>query len=197
MQRSLEQRMAIKFCAKLEKSAAETIPMLKKAFGVDCLSDRQIFRWQKAFAEGREDVNVENRAGRPSTSSSDDNVKRVRDLLNTDRRLNLGFLALTLVALKQKKQQKKKRRWSKDTRWYKMRNRFTHEHLFNFLRDSELEDYMNFLRMDQETFDYLLELVRPDIEKKDTNMREAIPAILPSQRLSPEITLRYLASGID
>ncbi|KAK5642352.1 hypothetical protein RI129_008519 [Pyrocoelia pectoralis] len=50
--------MAIKFCVKLEKSAAETIPMLKKAFGVDCLSDRQIFRWHKAFAEGREDVNV-------------------------------------------------------------------------------------------------------------------------------------------
>ncbi|KAJ8954359.1 hypothetical protein NQ318_011031 [Aromia moschata] len=32
MQRSLEQRMAIKFCVKLEKRAAETIPMLKKAF---------------------------------------------------------------------------------------------------------------------------------------------------------------------
>ncbi|KAJ8953140.1 hypothetical protein NQ318_017167 [Aromia moschata] len=61
MQRSLEQRMAIKFCVKLEKSAAETIPMLKKVFGVDCLSDRQIFRWHKAFAEGLEDVNDENR----------------------------------------------------------------------------------------------------------------------------------------
>ncbi|KAJ8932394.1 hypothetical protein NQ318_016031 [Aromia moschata] len=41
---------------KLEKSAAETIPMLKKAFS---LSDRQIFRWHKAFAEGREDVNLQ------------------------------------------------------------------------------------------------------------------------------------------
>ncbi|KAJ8947559.1 hypothetical protein NQ318_005039 [Aromia moschata] len=59
--------------------------MLKKAFAVDCLSDRQIFRWHKAFAEGGGDVNDENRAGRPSTSSSDDNVKRVSDLLNTDR----------------------------------------------------------------------------------------------------------------
>ncbi|KAJ8937531.1 hypothetical protein NQ318_000356 [Aromia moschata] len=93
MQRSLEQRMAIKFCVKLEKSAAETIPMLKKAFGVDCLSDRQIFRWHKAFAEGREDVN---RAGRPSTSSSDDNVKRVRDLLNTDRRISVRLISETL-----------------------------------------------------------------------------------------------------
>ncbi|KAJ8962359.1 hypothetical protein NQ318_018342 [Aromia moschata] len=103
---------------------------------------------------------------------------------------DLGFLALTLVALKRKKQQKKKRRWSKE--WYKMRNRFTHERLLNFLRDSEPEDYRNFLRMNHESFDYLLELVRPDIEKKDTIMREAISA---SQRLS--ITLRYLASGID
>ncbi|KAJ8951696.1 hypothetical protein NQ318_012238 [Aromia moschata] len=93
MQRSLEQRMAIKFC--VEKSAAETIPMLKKAFGIDCLSDRQIFRWHKAFAEGREDVNDENRARRPSTSSSDDNVKRsgeeVYEIFNTkypDRRIS-------------------------------------------------------------------------------------------------------------
>ncbi|KAJ8936196.1 hypothetical protein NQ318_008493 [Aromia moschata] len=69
-QRSLEQRMAIKFCVKLEKSVAETIPMLKKAFGVDCLSDRQIFRWHKAFAEGREDVNDDNRVGRPRAKSS-------------------------------------------------------------------------------------------------------------------------------
>ena len=31
--------------------------------------------------------------------------------------------------------------------------------------------------MDQESFNYLLDLVRPDIEKKDTKMREAIPAM--------------------
>ncbi|KAJ8950559.1 hypothetical protein NQ318_015692 [Aromia moschata] len=96
MQRSLEQRMAIKFCVKLEKSAAETIPMLKKAFGVDCLSDRQIFRCHKAFAEGREDVNDKNRAGRSATSSSNDNVKRVRDVLNTDRRLSVRLISETL-----------------------------------------------------------------------------------------------------
>ncbi|KAJ8951490.1 hypothetical protein NQ318_000186 [Aromia moschata] len=80
------QRMVIKFCVKLEKSAAETIPIFKKAFGVDCLSDRQIFRWHKAFAEGREDVNDENRAGRPSTSSSDDNVKQGRETTEDDPR---------------------------------------------------------------------------------------------------------------
>ncbi|KAJ8936364.1 hypothetical protein NQ318_008728 [Aromia moschata] len=90
------QRSHHSFFEKLEKSAAETIPMLEKAFGVDCLSDRQIFRWHKAFAEGREDVNDENRAGRPSTSSSEDNVKRVRDLLNTDCRLSVRLISETL-----------------------------------------------------------------------------------------------------
>ncbi|KAJ8933424.1 hypothetical protein NQ318_015588 [Aromia moschata] len=82
--------MATKFLWKLEKSAAETIPMLKKAFDVDCLSDRHIFRWHKALRRRSEDVNDENRAGRPSTSSSNDNVKRVRDLLNTNRRLGVS-----------------------------------------------------------------------------------------------------------
>ncbi|KAJ8935783.1 hypothetical protein NQ318_018410 [Aromia moschata] len=53
-------------------------------------------RKHKAFAEGREDVNDENRAGRPSTSSSDDNVKRVRDLLNIDRRLSVRLISETL-----------------------------------------------------------------------------------------------------
>ena len=101
-----------------------------------------------------------------------------------------AFLAITLVALKRKKDGKRKRRWSKE--WYKMRNRFTHEQLLNVLREKEPEDYKNFLRMDPESFDILLNLVRPMIEKQDTNMREAIPT---SQRLS--ITLRYLASGMD
>ncbi|KAJ8935469.1 hypothetical protein NQ318_000821 [Aromia moschata] len=107
MQRSLEQRMAIMFCVKLEKSAAETIPMLK-AFGVDCLSDRQIFRWHKAFAEGREDVNDENRAGRPSTSSSDDNdggvpgspVLRYEGMrISTDRECHKQIIVLHIVLL--------------------------------------------------------------------------------------------------
>ena len=74
MQRSLEQRIAIKFCVKLGKSAVETFPMIKTAFGDDCLSERQVYRWHKVFLEGREEVGDEARAGRPSTSTTDENV---------------------------------------------------------------------------------------------------------------------------
>ena len=73
-----------------------------------------------------------------------------------------------------------------------MKNRFTHEYLLNVLRETESEDYRNFLRMNQENFDSLLEVVRLKIDKKDTHMGETIPA---TQRRS--ITLRCLVSGMD
>lgn len=49
---------------------------------------------------------------------------------------------------------------------------------------------VNFLRMEEETFQYLLDLVTPIIAKQDTNMRKSIE---PSQRLC--VTLRFLATG--
>lgn len=89
-----------------------------------------------------------------------------------------AFLAITLaVSITEK--EKRKRRWCKE--WYKMRYRFTHEHLQRTLKATEPDDYKNFLRMDNDSFETLLELIRPNIEKQDTNMRQAIPA---SQRLS-------------
>ncbi|CAI6371180.1 unnamed protein product [Macrosiphum euphorbiae] len=106
---------------------------------------------------------------------------------NTD----MGFLAVTLAIFKLRKQKKKRtRRWSKE--WFKLRSRFTHENLLNVLRDTEPEDYKNFLRMDQEGFETLLELVRPKIEKQDTIMRKAIPA---SQRLSRDIKISSVWHG--
>lgn len=50
--------------------------------------------------------------------------------------------------------------------------------------------YKNFLRMDHASFQELLELIKPDIEKEDTYWREAIHA---GQRLA--VTLRFLATG--
>ncbi|XP_023311229.1 putative uncharacterized protein FLJ37770 [Anoplophora glabripennis] len=93
MQRSVEQRIAIKFCVKLGKTAAETIPMIQAAYKEDALSDRQVFRWHKAFLEGRETVDDEVRAGRPSTSTTDDNVTRVcakmvPKVLTDDQKMN-------------------------------------------------------------------------------------------------------------
>jgi hypothetical protein len=45
MQRSLEQRYAIKFCAKLGKSGSETLQLLRTAYGDAVLSSAQVLRW--------------------------------------------------------------------------------------------------------------------------------------------------------
>ena len=65
IQRSLEQCYAIKFCAKLGKSGSETLQLLRTAYGDAVLSSAQVFRWHKAFEDGRESVEDEQRAGRP------------------------------------------------------------------------------------------------------------------------------------
>ncbi|XP_057662561.1 uncharacterized protein LOC130897628 isoform X5 [Diorhabda carinulata] len=96
MQRSLEQRYAIKFCVKLGKSATETFDMIKQAYPDVALARSGVFRWHQAFLEGREEVADEDRAGRPSTSTNTDNVTRVRKVLNTDRRLSIRLIAQML-----------------------------------------------------------------------------------------------------
>lgn len=52
------------------------------------------------------------------------------------------------------------------------------------------EDFKNILRLSRHHFHYLLENVIPIIQKKNTNMTEAIPA-----KIKLEITLGYLATG--
>lgn len=85
--------------------------------------------------------------------------------------------------------QNRRRVWTKD--WMARRNQegFCAKLLIE-LRAEEPELYRNFLRMNSEQFDHLLALVRPSIQKENTNMRESIS---PAERLV--LTLRYLATG--
>lgn len=58
------------------------------------------------------------------------------------------------------------------------------------LRSTDSQQYRNFLRMSENNFDFLLDLVTPLIQKQDTTMRKSIPA---GERLA--ITLHFLATG--
>lgn len=91
-----EQRCAIKFCVKLGESATVAYEKLQRAYGEHSLCRAQVFRWHKSFLEGREQVEDEPRAGRPSTSKTDDNVERVRSLVRSDRRLTLRMISSEL-----------------------------------------------------------------------------------------------------
>jgi hypothetical protein len=62
--------------------------------------------------------------------------------------------------------------------------------LLRELRDNDPEDYKNYLRMDNTTFEYLLNLVSPCIAKQDTVMRNCIKA---EECLAA--TVRFVATG--
>ena len=51
------------------------------------------FEWHSRFKEGREEVEDDHRSGRPSTSRTDENVKRVRQKMQSDRRLSVRMIA--------------------------------------------------------------------------------------------------------
>ena len=90
---SLEQRYAIKFCVKLGKYGSEMLQLLRIAYGDHVLSSAQVLGWHKAFKYGRENVEEEQRAGRPSTSRTENNVARMKAVLDRDRRLNVRLIA--------------------------------------------------------------------------------------------------------
>lgn len=83
---------------------------------------------------------------------------------------------------------KEKRKWMKDC--FKNRDEFTHETFLRELQDCKPNDFRHFFNSDGTTFEALLKMVGPLIERKNTLLRDAIS---PSQRLA--ITLRYLATG--
>jgi len=51
MTERVDQRICIKFCLKRGHSSAETVPMIKKAFGDDSMSEAQIKLWYKRFKD--------------------------------------------------------------------------------------------------------------------------------------------------
>jgi uncharacterized cysteine cluster protein YcgN (CxxCxxCC family) len=71
--RLLEQRINIKFCAKLDKSASETLQMLTEAYGLDAMKKSSVFEWHKRFKESLEDVKDDERTVRPKTHRTDEN----------------------------------------------------------------------------------------------------------------------------
>ena len=71
-----EQRVAIKFCCKVDFSATKTVELIQKAYGDAELSRTTVFEWHKRFREGRESVKYDESSGRP-TSRTDDNFVAV------------------------------------------------------------------------------------------------------------------------
>lgn len=82
----------------------------------------------------------------------------------------------------------KRKRWVKD--WLKKREQFSHMVLLKEILKTDADDYKNYFRMSDNLYNKLLSMVKPFLQRQDTNMRQCISA---AERLA--VTLRYLATG--
>jgi len=76
-----EQRINMKFCFKLQKSAKETHEILKLVYGDAAVTMKTVYKWFERFRNGCESDEDEERSGRPSTSKTQENVERVSEMI--------------------------------------------------------------------------------------------------------------------
>ncbi|UYV69995.1 hypothetical protein LAZ67_7001419 [Cordylochernes scorpioides] len=89
----MDQRTCIKFCVKNEIKCADAFRMLTVAYGGATLDRSNVYRWYKMFSEGREDVNDEERAGRPSISTTGEKINEVEKMILANRRITIREVA--------------------------------------------------------------------------------------------------------
>lgn len=67
--------------------------MLRKAYGESAMSKRRVYEWYKRFQDGREDAVGDERRGCSSTSMTDGNVEKVREMIMNHRRITIREIA--------------------------------------------------------------------------------------------------------
>ena len=99
------------------------------------------------------------------------------------------LIALVLLNRRRKQRRTYERLWVKQhIRLHDDKGAF--ENLVKGFRDDEKEEFVKFLRLEPDQFNFILGKISPLIARKDTTFRKSITA---AERLA--ITLRFLATG--
>ena len=96
MDKNIEQRICLKFCIANGISCAESLKMSQKAYGESTLLKTRAYDWYSAFKSGRDVVEDLPRSGRVSTSSTEVNIAKVKEMVNENRHLTLREIAAEL-----------------------------------------------------------------------------------------------------
>jgi hypothetical protein len=73
--RNLEQRINIKFCVMIGKSASETLALLTVGYDEYAMKNSSVVEWHRRFKEGGENVKDDSRSGQPKTERTNTNVQ--------------------------------------------------------------------------------------------------------------------------
>jgi len=91
-----EKRVVIKYLNVKCLSAAEISGELNSVLGDNAPWDATIYQWIAEFQRGRKSTEDEHRLGRPVDVCTDENVWHVNDMITTDRRLTVRYVAACL-----------------------------------------------------------------------------------------------------
>ena len=86
---NIEKRICLKFCIANGISCAEPLKMLQKAYGESSLSKTRAYEWYSAFKSGQDVVEDLSRSGQASTSSTEVNIARVKEMVTGNCHLSL------------------------------------------------------------------------------------------------------------
>ena len=87
------QRSVIWFLWKQGKTGAQIVREMRAVYQNNCPSDKTIYNWIERFKAGEDSVEDKPRPGRPCTSTTAENIQRVREILDADRRLTVEQVA--------------------------------------------------------------------------------------------------------
>ena len=91
-----EQRSVIRFLWSKRRTPVEIHRGMQPTYGERCLTLRSVRLWCSEFENGRENLNDNERAGRPRVSVTDDNTARVGAMVKGVRRLRIKDIAQEL-----------------------------------------------------------------------------------------------------
>ena len=96
MDKNIEQRISFKFYIANGISCASSLKLLKKAYSDLTSSKTRAYEWYRAFKSGRDVVEDLPRSGQPSTSSTEVNITKVKEMVTANRHLSLREIAAEL-----------------------------------------------------------------------------------------------------
>jgi len=88
-----EQKVCMKFCFLLGKSAAETVLMLREACKEEALSKTEVYERYSRFRRGDMSCKDQPRSGRPSACRNGENLEKVYNAINADRRWTIDEIS--------------------------------------------------------------------------------------------------------
>ena len=96
MDNNIEKLICLKFCLAKGILCAESLTMLQKAYGESNLSKIRAHKWYSAFKSGRDVVEDLHLSGQPSTSSTEVNIAKVKEMVIEIRHLSLREIFVEL-----------------------------------------------------------------------------------------------------